>query len=88
MAKYSLYRCQTVLFSLTRPIGGSVIESTCPCVSVMSEYQKMDPNEYPNIFGYQIIYGMNIQIYSDATYLMNEYPNLFVLIKWHKYEYE
>ena len=48
---------------------------------VMSEYHKMDTNEYPNIFGCHIRYRMNIRIYSDATYLPNEYPNIFVFRK-------
>ena len=48
---------------------------------VMSEYNKMDMNEYPNIFGYHIMYRMNIQIYSDAKYLQKEYPNIFVFQK-------
>ena len=47
----------------------------------MSEYHKMDTNEYPNIFGCHIIYRMNIQIYSNATYLPNEYPNIFIFRK-------
>ena len=53
----------------------------------MSEYHKMDPNKYPNIFECHIIYEKNIQIYLDATYLPNKYPNIFVLGKWQKYEY-
>ena len=28
--------------------------------TVMSEYHKMDTNEYPNIFGCHIMYGTNI----------------------------
>ena len=55
---------------------------------VMSEYHKIDTNEYPNIFGWHIMYRMNIRIYSDATYLPNEYPNIFVFQKQHKYEYK
>ena len=55
---------------------------------VMSEYNKIDPNNYPNIFGSHILYRINIRIYTDATYLPNKYPNIFVLGKWHKYEYE
>ena len=38
--------------------------------AVMSEYHKMDTNEYPNIFGCHIMYQM-IGIYSDATYFPN-----------------
>ena len=55
---------------------------------VMSEYHIMDPNKYTNIFGCHVIYRTNIQIYSDATYLLNKYPNIFVLGKWHKYKYD
>ena len=59
--------------------------------AVMSEYHKMDTNEHRNIFGCHIMYRRiskyirmphyvptNIQIYSDATYLPNKYPNIFV----------
>ena len=34
------------------------------------------------------MYRMNIRIYLDATYLPNEYLNIFVFQKQHKYEYE
>ena len=54
----------------------------------MTEYHKIDTNEYLNIFGYHIMYQMNIWICLDATYLPNEYPNIFVLRKKHEYEYE
>ena len=50
-------------------------------VTVMSQYHKMATNEYPNIFGCHIMYRMNIRIFSDATYLPNEYPNIFVFRK-------
>ena len=49
--------------------------------SVMSKYHKMDTNEYLNLFGGHIMYRMNIQMYSDATFLPNEYPNIFVFRK-------
>ena len=62
-----------------------------PSMAVMSEYHKMDPNKYPNIFGCHIIYRTNIQIYLDAHELTkriseniwipknwtNKYPNIF-----------
>ena len=47
-------------------------------VSVMSKNLTMDTSEYPNIFGFHIMYRTNMRIYSDATYLPNEYPNIFV----------
>ena len=47
---------------------------------VMSEYHKMDTNKYPNILRCHIMYRTNTQIYSDATYLPNKYPNIF--IRW------
>ena len=56
--------------------------------AVMSEYYKMDRNEFPNVFGCHIIYGTSIPIYLDAKYLPNKYPNIFVLEKWCEYEYE
>ena len=31
---------------------------------------------------------MNIQIYSVVQKSTNEYPNIFELTKWHKYEYK
>ena len=52
----------------------------------MGDYCKMDTNEYSklgylNIIGCHIImYKTNIRIYLDATYLLNEYPN--ILIRW------
>ena len=44
----------------------------------MSKYHKMDTNKYPNILGCHIMYQTNIRLYSDATYLPNKYPNIFV----------
>ena len=55
---------------------------------MMRQYYKIDTNEYPNIFRYRIIYRTNITIYSYATYLPKEYHNIFVLQKWHEYEYK
>ena len=46
--------------------------------AVMSEYHKLDTNKYPDIFRYPIMHTTNIQIYSDATYLPNEYLNIFL----------
>ena len=37
----------------------------------------MDTIEYPNIFGCNIMYPTNIQIYSDTKYLPNKYRNIF-----------
>ena len=53
-------------------------ESTIPFKAVMSKYDKMDTNEYPNIFGSHIMYQTNIRIYLDATNLPNKYLNIFV----------
>ena len=47
-------------------------------VSVMSKNLKMDTSEYPNKFGFHIMNRTNMRIYSDATYLPNKYPNIFV----------
>ena len=47
----------------------------------MSEYDKMDTNKSPNIFGCHTMYQTNIQIHLNATYLPNKYPNIFVLQK-------
>ena len=49
--------------------------------AVMSKYHIMDTNEYPNTFECHIMYQTNIQIYSNATYLPNKYPNIFLLRK-------
>ena len=46
-------------------------------LAVMSKYHKMDMNEYPSIFRCHIMYQTNIWIYLNATYLPNEYPNIF-----------
>ena len=49
------------------------------CFTVISEYHKMDTNKYLNIFECHIMYRTNIRIYLNATYLPNEYLNIFVL---------
>ena len=46
-------------------------------LAVMSKYHKMDMNKYPSIFRCHIMYQTNIWIYLNATYLPNEYPNIF-----------
>ena len=68
--------------------SGSEQPLVVPEDSVMSKFHKMDPNEYPNKFGCHIIYRTDIRIYSDAIYLLNEYPSIFVLRKWHEYQYK
>ena len=55
--------------------------------TVMSKYHKLDTKKYPNIFGCHIMYRMNIQIYLDATYLPNKYPNIFIFWKQSAPEY-
>ena len=67
----------------------STVYSTVYTGPVMSKYHKIDINQYPNIFGCHNMYQKKIRIYSDATYLLNKYPNIFVhLYKYHEYEYK
>ena len=54
----------------------------------MSEYNKMDLNNDPNIFGCHITCQTNIWIYLEATYLPNKSQNIFILRKWHEYKYK
>ena len=56
--------------------------------AVMNEYNKKDTNKYSSIFGCHIMHRTNIRIYSNATYLQNKYPNIFVLRKQHDFKYE
>ena len=49
------YSCVGKLYSLI--ILGQKYQAT---LAVMTEYHKIDTNEYLNIFGYHIMYQMNI----------------------------
>ena len=52
----------------------------------MSQYHKMDPNAYPNMFGCPRIDLKNIRIYTDAqemTEFISEYNRK---VEKHKYE--
>ena len=61
-----------------QPTAMRALGKKCHSETVMSKYHKMDTNKYLNIFGCHIMYQANIRIYSDATYLPNKYPNIFV----------